>query len=88
MPMKTAILLLLLLSFTACQSETLRDDQIVKVPAASRELLKGTVLQPSDIYFQQIAKSDAPPNIPHSLVGHKTRMPIAKGQFFSPSHID
>ena len=62
---------------------------IVRVPIAARNLYPGVILRASDISFVQISESDAPPNFPKvgDLVGHKTRLPISRGQFILPSQV-
>jgi len=100
--MKTSAILFLAATFTACQAHKssytstagvpipneLISDTIVRVPIATHNIVPGSILQASDISYVQLSETNAPPHIPNDIIGHKTVLAIAKGEFIMASRID
>lgn len=62
----------------------------VDVIVAAHDLLVGTTLDEQDIQIIKVGPSDLPPGAPRrrsEVLGHRTVVPIGRGQFILPSQL-
>lgn len=87
-----ALMLLIQSGCSACYTSSVpARPAMTDVIVADHNLEPGITIQEVDIRIVRIPKSDLPPHTPRKrsdVIGHKTLVPIAKGQFIFPSQLN